>query len=144
MPHSYAAEFPAGIQVDESIKRYFEEFYKTSDTPDAHERYTDSFTKDATVVIGSKKAVGRDEILKFRKGMWTAVAARLHSPIKIFPFGPNANEVMLYGTLTYTMKDDRKVNLEWAGRANLVNESGNWKMSFYQVYVDTAATANAK
>jgi len=144
MPHSYAAEFPAGIQVDEGIKQYFEEFYKTSDTPDAHEKYADSFTKDATFVMASKKVVGRDEILPVRKGMWIAVASRLHSPAKIFPFGPNSNEFMLFGTVAYTLKDGRKVEVEWAGRAKLVDESGSWKMSFYQIYLDTAAMANAK
>jgi hypothetical protein len=60
MPHSYAAEYPTGIEVDDDIKLYFEEFYKTSDTPDAHEKYADSFTKDATLVMASKKAIGRD------------------------------------------------------------------------------------
>jgi hypothetical protein len=60
MAHSYKSEYPPGVQVDDGIKEYFEEFYQTSDTPDAHEKYADSFTKDATVVIGSKKGVGRD------------------------------------------------------------------------------------
>lgn len=60
MRNSYAAEYPTGIDVDSGIKLYFEKFYETSDTPDAHETYADSFTKDATLVMASKKAVGRD------------------------------------------------------------------------------------
>jgi hypothetical protein len=51
------------------------------------------------------------EILQIRKGMWAAVASRLHSPTKIFPFGPNSNELMLYGTVAYTFKDERKANV---------------------------------
>jgi len=144
MAHSYSSQYPPGIQVDDGIKQYFEEFYKTSDTPDAHEKYADSFTEDATLVMASKKAVGRDEILQTRKGMWVAVAKRLHSPAQIFPFGSNSNEVMIYGTVAYTLKDERKVNVEWAARANLVKEGGAWKMEYYQVYLDTAAMQNAK
>jgi len=51
------------------------------------------------------------EILQIRKGMWTAVASRLHSPLKVFPFGSGSNEVMLYGTVTYTLKDGRKAGV---------------------------------
>jgi len=144
MAHSYASEYPPGIQVDEGIKQYFEDFYRTSDTPDLHEKYADSFTKDATLVMASKKGNGRDEILEMRKGMWVTVASRLHSPIKIFPFGPDANEVMLYGTVAYVLKDGRSTIIEWGGRAHLVKEAGSWKMDFYQVYLDTAAVQNAK
>lgn len=71
-----------------------------------------------------------------REGMWTAVASRAHHPTKIFPFGSNANEVMIYGTVDYELKDGREVKaLPWAARANLVEEEGKTKMSFYQVYL---------
>lgn len=60
MAHSYKSEYPAGIQIDDGIREYFEEFYKTSDTPDVHEKYADSFTKDATLIMASKKGVGRE------------------------------------------------------------------------------------
>lgn len=43
--------------------------------------------------------------------MWEKVAFRLHTPIKIFPFGENADEVMLFGTVAYTLKDGRKANV---------------------------------
>jgi hypothetical protein len=43
--------------------------------------------------------------------MWTVVASRLHSPVKIFPFGSDSNEVMLYGTVAYMLKDERKANV---------------------------------
>ncbi len=60
MAHSYKSEYPQGVQVDDGIKAFFEEFYKTSDTTDAHEKYADSFTKDATIIVASKKAVGSE------------------------------------------------------------------------------------
>lgn len=144
MAHSYKSEYPAGVELDDGIKAFFEEFYKTSDTPDVHEKYADSFTKDATLIMASKKGVGREEILEIRKGMWAVVASRLHTPIKIFPFGSGSDEVMLYGTVAYTLKDGRKATVEWAARANMVKKGESWKMGFYQVYLDTAAMQNAK
>jgi hypothetical protein len=60
MAHSYKSEYPPGVQIDDDIKAFFEEFYKTSDTPDAHDKYADSFTRDATLVVASKKGVGRE------------------------------------------------------------------------------------
>jgi hypothetical protein len=133
MAHSYKSEYPPGVQVDDGIKAFFEEFYTTSDTPDAHDRYADSFTQDATLVVASKKGVGREgiliqhtlvnppstgsnillEILQIRKGMWAVVASRLHTPIKIFPFGSGSEEVMLYGTVAYTLKDGKKANVSF-------------------------------
>jgi len=59
MSHSYKSEYPAGVEIHAGIKTFFEEFYKLSDTPEAHEQYANSFTKDATVVMGIKKVVGR-------------------------------------------------------------------------------------
>ncbi|KAH7360576.1 hypothetical protein BKA65DRAFT_188723 [Rhexocercosporidium sp. MPI-PUGE-AT-0058] len=144
MAHSYKSAIPPGIQLDEGIRAFFEEFYKTSDTPDAHDRYADSFTADADFIMASKRARGRDEILALRKGMWATVASRLHTPVKIFPFGSGADELMLFGTVKYELKDGRKAEVEWAARAKMAKVDGEWKMGFYQVYLDTAAMQNAK
>jgi len=43
--------------------------------------------------------------------MWTLVESREHSPIKIFPFGEGAKEVMIYGVVKYTLKDGRKAEV---------------------------------
>jgi hypothetical protein len=109
MAHSYKSEYPPGVQVDDGIKAFFEEFYKT-------------------IIVASKKAVGSEgmismfsfknsylifllDILQLRKGMWTTIASRLHTPHKIFPFGSGSNEVMLYGNVVYTLKDGRKADV---------------------------------
>jgi hypothetical protein len=55
--------------------------------------------------------------------------------VKVFPFGENASEVMIYGTVDYQTKSGKELTVEWAARANLVNEDGSVKMSFYQVYL---------
>lgn len=48
------------------------------------------------------------EILNIRKGLWEKVASRLHRATKIFPYGEDADEVMLFGTVEYVLKDGRK------------------------------------
>ena len=61
-PHTYKSEYPPGSQIDEGIKTFFEDFYRTSDTPtpDAHKKYAAAFTKDAKLVMISKVARGYD------------------------------------------------------------------------------------
>lgn len=57
---SYASQYPAGDKFDPEFKAFFENFYQTSDTPDAHEKYSKQFTQDATLIMASKKAQGRE------------------------------------------------------------------------------------
>ena len=75
------------------------------------------------------------EILGLRKGLWEKVASRAHRPLKIFPYGPNANEVMLHGTVKYELKAGGENVVEWAAYAHLVKIDGIVKMDFYQVYL---------
>lgn len=67
--------------------------------------------------------------------MWEAVRSRQHHVEKIFPFGPNATELMISGTAAYELKDGRKAELPWGARATMVKEFDVWKMGFYQVYL---------
>lgn len=56
---AYASEYPS-VEFDAAYKQFFEEFYATSDTPDAHEKYVENFTKNATLVMASKRVRGSD------------------------------------------------------------------------------------
>ena len=59
---AYASEYPS-VEFDAAYKKFFEEFYATSDTPDAHEKYIENFTQDATLIMASKKAQGSDGMI---------------------------------------------------------------------------------
>lgn len=52
--------YPTDVAINEDIVRFFETFYKISDTAEAHENYVESFTTDATLVMASKTSTGRD------------------------------------------------------------------------------------
>jgi hypothetical protein len=67
--------------------------------------------------------------------MWEKVSSRAHRPLKVFPYGPNSNELMLFGTVNYGLKSGEASSKEWAARAQLANEDGKVKMRFYQVYL---------
>jgi len=58
---SYASEWPT-VEVDAAFKRYYEQFYQISDTPDAHEKYVQQFTDNATLIMASKEAKGSDRM----------------------------------------------------------------------------------
>lgn len=135
MAHSYKASYPTHISVDPGIVVFFEKFYEVSDTPPAHEEYADSFAPDASFQIGIKEVKGRDAILAMRKGMWEAVASRKHTVYKVFPYGENATELMLYGKVQYGFRDGRETSVDWAARAEMVKVGGKWQFGFYQVYL---------
>jgi len=103
------------------------------------EKYVAQFTPNATLIMASKICSGSSEILALRHQMWTKVSSRKHKALKIFPFGPNSSEVMLYGTVDYVLKEGGKeISVDWAARAKLVmgnEEPGNVRMEFYQVYL---------
>ncbi|QDS73594.1 hypothetical protein FKW77_001545 [Venturia effusa] len=141
---SYTSAYPSGTEFKASYKTFFEEFYRISDTPDAHDRYVEQFTEGATLIMASRVCKGSGEILALRHGMWDKIASRKHVPIKIFPFGADSDEVMLYGTVDYGLKEGGESRVDWAARAHLVEDCGKVKMDFYQVYLDTAAMAPKK
>ncbi|KAH9828200.1 hypothetical protein Tdes44962_MAKER02564 [Teratosphaeria destructans] len=140
----YIAEVPSDGSVKPEILTYYERFYHISDTPDAHLQYAEQFTKNAKLIMVSDEANGRDAILQIRKSMWEKVTRRSHKPIRIYTFGPGSADTMLYGTVDYELKDGRKASVPWSARSHFTEEDGELKQDFYQVYLDTAAMANAR
>ena len=48
----------SAVSFCQEYKEFFSNFYKISDTPDAHDLYSQQFTSDATLIMASKKAEG--------------------------------------------------------------------------------------
>ena len=71
--------------------------------------------------------------------MWDKIVKRQHKPVKIFPFGQASGntEIMIYGTVDYTLKTGDEVkDVPWSARANMTEkEGGKMKMAYYQVYL---------
>lgn len=62
---SYTSEYPA-VEFDPAYKKFFEDFYRISDTPDVHDVYASSFTEDATLIMASRTAKGTSGTLGLR------------------------------------------------------------------------------
>lgn len=143
---TYKGATPSNPQLDPRVVDFYENFYRVSDDPSdqAHLEYADSLTKDGTLSMGTKKATGYDNVLELRKGLWSGpIKTRKHTLKQIFPFGDNSKNVMLHGSVDYGLKNGKAVTVEWAARAELVEEGGKLKMKEYQVYLDSAPVANA-
>lgn len=141
---TYKGSTPSAI--DPRVVDFYSNFYRVSDDPSekAHTEYADSITKDGTLIMGTRKATGYDKILELRKGLWTGpIKTRKHTLKQIFPFGEDNMNVMLHGEVDYGLKNGKDVNVEWAGRALLVEDGGKLKMKEYQVYLDSAPVLNA-
>lgn len=76
---AYASEYPS-VEFDAAYKEFFEDFYATSDTPDAHEKYIENFTKDAVLIMASKKATGSDGSLCSVYAVLNAQLTMLRNP----------------------------------------------------------------
>ncbi|EME89055.1 uncharacterized protein MYCFIDRAFT_185494 [Pseudocercospora fijiensis CIRAD86] len=135
----YTASVPSDGAVKPEIRAFFEKFYAVSDTPGGHEQYADMFTGDGTLIMGPNKTQGRDNIIKMREGMWVKVAKRSHQPKQLYPFGSGSNDIMLFGTVDYTLREGGSTSLDWAARARFVEHQGGLKLDHYQVYLDTAS-----
>lgn len=67
--------------------------------------------------------------------MWDTVVSRKHTIKKIFPFGNDATEVMLYGTVDLGLRTGESKSIDWAAHAQLDCSGEGCKMKFYQVYL---------
>lgn len=55
----YKASIPSDGQVKPEIRDFFEKFYQISDDPEAHEKYSEQYTKDAKLIMGPAETNGR-------------------------------------------------------------------------------------
>ncbi|KAE8349362.1 hypothetical protein BDV28DRAFT_141386, partial [Aspergillus coremiiformis] len=107
MPYNLTSNPPLSPPTSDSMLKFLETFYATSDTESEHENYVASFTEDATLIMGPKVAKGSNEIRNLRLGLWTHVKSRRHFPTKVF-FG-GERELMLYGTVRYVLRKGGEV-----------------------------------
>jgi hypothetical protein len=69
--------------------------------------------------------------------MWAAISKRHHVVTKVYPSTSDSeDELMLFGTVDYELKNGKKLSSDWAGR--MVFEGTGEKMKFYQVWLDAS------
>ncbi|RMD40836.1 hypothetical protein DV735_g4312, partial [Chaetothyriales sp. CBS 134920] len=143
-----------GPAIDARIVPFFESFYAVSDDPSeaATRAYVeDHLTPSATLIMGAKRADGREAITALRQGLWAAngpVISRKHTVGQLYPFGGGDSlDVVLYGVVDYGLRNGKTgVRVDWAARAVFEEDQGEGnklRMKFYQVYLDSAVVAAA-
>lgn len=125
--------------IPEGLQQFVRDFYAASDVgPSGHSAYVDLYTPETTLIMGPTEYKGHEGIRQFREAGWEKVATRKHVVGGIFlsPSKPD-EELMLYGTVDYGMKDGTsKLGVEWAARMLLSkNDDGRYKVKWYQVYI---------
>ncbi|KAJ5749384.1 uncharacterized protein N7511_011080 [Penicillium nucicola] len=72
------------------------------------------------------------------------VKQRTHRPKQVFPYGPNSNVAMVYGTVDYVFKDHSEKRVHWAARCDFVKLDQAY-LDRYQVFLadDVAWNSNA-
>ena len=63
MSYEITADDSLSPSTKPQILSFLSTFYQTSDTESAHDKYVSSFTSDATLIMGAKKATGSDGII---------------------------------------------------------------------------------
>lgn len=63
-----------------AIVAFMEDFYRTSDTESLHEKYVQSFTEDATLIMGPKEAKGAAGMFNLSKSVRWVSRPAAHGP----------------------------------------------------------------
>ncbi|OJZ87754.1 hypothetical protein ASPFODRAFT_715705 [Aspergillus luchuensis CBS 106.47] len=128
------------IPFDPAYKRFLNEFYLRMNE---HEKYSQCFTPDATVIMGEREACGREEIYALRKALWNPTKHCTHRLKQVFPYGPNSNVAMVHGTLDCVFKDGSAKTVDWAARCHFVMLDRVF-LSRYQIYIAGDAAGRPK
>jgi hypothetical protein len=143
--------------IDSDLCIFISNFYRCSDDPDGNEKWVSFFELDATVIMGTNRAQGSEEIAVLREGMWDHVKERTHLVTKVFPARfenfSNQIELMLFGDVNYRLKGGRFAAAGWSAHAVLfkkgiekpdeMRDEGTWKFAFYKVWKDDATFLDA-
>ncbi|KAB5540453.1 putative fungal-specific transcription factor [Coniochaeta sp. 2T2.1] len=134
-PQTFPVMTSSHTPQHESMDDWFKAFYAVSDDGTAHEAYPSFFTEDSKLIMGDKIGVGRQEILKLRTDMWTAVSSRHHT-FEFFTNPSLPDTYLLQGTVDYGFKDGRKGHMAWVAKAVFEGEGKARRLGFYQVFLN--------
>lgn len=138
---NYTPQGSETYPVNPRIIACLEQFYRIADNNDLIDEFADCYTPTGTLISGKQKAVGRAEILVARKKAVTGphIVWRRHRAGRIFQFGKDSGEIMVYGVADYKLTNGKEVPMEWASRGILVEHEGKMKLDFYQTYAVSIA-----
>ncbi|KAK7189132.1 fungal specific transcription factor [Paraphaeosphaeria sporulosa] len=132
----YVSEYPPTCTIDPSIKALISHYYQQVDTKGKHVEYSECWIEDGTLVVpNGQEFTGREAIRNLHSGMWDGVPRRLHRPRKVFPFGDNADEVVIIGTVEYWPEDGPYKKQDMAARAKYRKDSNTGEVKIVRLQV---------
>jgi len=130
------------MALPSSYQSFIASFYAASDASpaadaSANDAYVSHFLPHSTMIMGPITYEGHAGLHRFREAGWEKVALRKHVVKGVFPSLTSPDELMLYGTVDYGMKDgSSKEGVEWAARMVFADPTVEApKLKFYQVYI---------
>ncbi|KAF2740953.1 hypothetical protein EJ04DRAFT_423933 [Polyplosphaeria fusca] len=114
---AYVSEYPPGCRLDPSIKSLIRHYYTQVDTQGKHREYSECWAEAGILIVSDGKEFrGRDAISGVHLGMWNSIPKRTHRPLKVYPFGDDATEVAIIGTVEYWPDDGGYIKKDMAAR----------------------------
>ncbi|KAJ5899980.1 hypothetical protein N7495_004724 [Penicillium taxi] len=99
--------------LNPAIKSHIKTLYTALDSKDM-QTWGAHFAEDAEMTMGPFTVKGRDSLIEAVTGTSADIKTRDHTIDSVFPFGPDADEVMLHGSCDSVTKDDQASTSTWA------------------------------
>ncbi|KAL8748326.1 MAG: hypothetical protein Q9184_007390 [Pyrenodesmia sp. 2 TL-2023] len=127
---------------DPKIQELLSHYYATSNHDSDHEGFADMFTADGEYSMNDRKAKGREaplnqqanqsptptEIINLRRGLWSHIPTRDHTPHQIYTHGRDPLQLMARGDIKYKHHMGHETSSEWAAYYQLkMDEHGEPK-----------------
>lgn len=125
--------------TDPAVKSFIERYYAVSNDADVHDDYAGLFTSNGEFSMNEKKATGTQQIRDLRKGIWSHVPGRDHSPVQIYTHGDDQMDLMILGEVSYKHHHGHETAADWAAKMKLQKENGEIKVAKYHIIVDSKA-----
>ncbi|KAI0485352.1 hypothetical protein GGR56DRAFT_70736 [Xylariaceae sp. FL0804] len=122
--------------LDPAIKKHIASLYEAVDSKEL-EFWGSHFAEDALMKKGATHAKGRENLVALVTKSWGVVQSREHTVYAVFPFGKDAEEVMLHGRSNNVSLEGQASTFTWAARMHFRrSEDGKVLIDQYTIIVD--------
>ncbi|KAL8924490.1 MAG: hypothetical protein Q9172_002655 [Xanthocarpia lactea] len=130
-------ELPDTID-DPKVREFMSHFYATSNDGSDHEGFADMFTDDGEYSMNDRSAKGRQEIINMRRGLFSHIPTRDHTPHQIYTHGSDQLQLMARGHIQYKHHMGHERDTEWGAYYDLKkDENGEPKFQKIHIIVDS-------
>ncbi|KAI4093439.1 MAG: hypothetical protein LQ344_002852 [Seirophora lacunosa] len=122
---------------DPKVQELMSHYFATSNHDSDHEGFADMFTPDGEYSMNDRKAKGREEIINMRRGLWSHIPTRDHTPHMIYTHGHDQLQLMSRGDTKYKHHMGHETGTEWAAYYQLKKDE-NGEPKFRKIHIIAA------